>query len=84
MPPSVHIFKITAKIKSELHTILAQFQDAVSKVGGNILSHSMSSVMQSLSFIAIVQIHDIRTIDTIKKTLSKEAEIQTIEALYDL
>lgn len=84
MPPKVHIFKITAKIKSELQQILLQFQHEVAKNNGNIISHSMSSIMKSLSFIAVVQITDPEKIDAIKKSISKKAHIQTIEALYDL
>ena len=84
MPPSIHIFKITAKIKSELHSILNQFQDVVTSHGGNIISHSMSSMMHSLSFIAIVQIHDIEHIDIIKNSIGSKAHIQMLEALYDL
>ena len=84
MPPSVHIFKITAKIKSELEAILRQFQSAVEQFGGNIISHSMSSIMDSLSFIAVVQIRDMRQVDKIKNAISIDADIQTIEALYDL
>ena len=63
VPPSIHIFKITAKIQSELHTILDQFQSIVTSHGGNIISHSISSIMHSLSFIAIVQIYDKKNID---------------------